>query len=71
VLTVALAGAHFPNPEIHDKLGYHGQRAIPIERRHQVTSVDEELLAPVIRRGPGHRDPSLVAATSEEGAKRH
>jgi hypothetical protein len=56
ILTEMVAGAYFMNPEIRKLIGYPGQRAIPIQ-----TSPDdhlEELLKPVIQRGPIYRSCS-------------
>ena len=53
MLTEMVAGAYFMNPEIRKLIGYPGQRAIPIG-----TTPDEqleELLQPVVQRGPIYR----------------
>jgi hypothetical protein len=53
MLTEMVAGAYFMNPEVRKLIGYPGQRAIPIG-----TAPDEqleELLKPVVQRGPIYR----------------
>jgi hypothetical protein len=53
MLTEMVAGAYFMNPEVRKLIGYPGQRAIPI-----ATVPDEqleELLKPVVQRGPIYR----------------
>ena len=46
-LTTAVAGGYFISPEVRDRLGYPGQQAKKLE-----DDFDQELLQPVIDRGP-------------------
>ena len=53
VLTEVIAGAYFLNPTIRAAIGYQGQTPRPIDPQSDV--VDDELLRPVIERGPIYR----------------
>lgn len=55
LLTEIVAGAYFMNPKVRDLLGYPGQRAIPV---HDMTEELDELVAPVMARGPIYRPTS-------------
>jgi hypothetical protein len=46
-LTTVVAGGYFLSPEVRDRLGYPGQQAKKLE-----DDFDQELLQPVIDRGP-------------------
>jgi hypothetical protein len=46
-LTTAVAGGYFLSPDVRERLGYPGQQAKPLE-----DDFDQELLQPVIDRGP-------------------
>ena len=46
-LTTAVAGGYFLSPDVRDRLGYPGQQAKKLE-----DDFDQELLQPVIDRGP-------------------
>jgi hypothetical protein len=50
-----VAGAYYQDPDIQDRIGYHGRVSAPVET---APGVDETLLAPVLARGPIYRpDP--------------
>ncbi len=53
MLTEMVAGAYFMNPEVRKLIGYPGQQAIPIAEQPEEGL--EELIDPVIRRGPIYR----------------
>ncbi len=55
MLTEMVAGAYFMNPAVRALIGYPGQQAIAIK---QVDEGLEELMAPVIQRGPIYRSCS-------------
>ena len=53
-----VAGAYYLNPEIQDRVGYHGRVPAPVETE---PDVDAALLAPVLARGPIYRaDPRVL-----------
>ena len=53
-----VAGAYYLEPDIQDRIGYHGRVSAPVEIE---PDVDEALLAPVRARGPIYRaDPAIV-----------
>jgi len=50
-----VAGAYYLVPEVKDRIGYHGRRAVSVETARDV---DADLLRPVVERGPIYRaDP--------------
>jgi hypothetical protein len=50
-----VAGAYYLEPEIQDRIGYHGRVSDPVE---SAPALDETLLTPVLTRGPIYRpDP--------------
>jgi hypothetical protein len=53
MLTELVAGAYFLNPEVRKVVGYPGQQAIPIAEEPEEQL--QELIEPVIRRGPIYR----------------
>jgi len=55
VLATVVPGAYFMSDEVREKLGYHGQRAIPIEERDPPDYVEDGLLQSVLDRGPIYR----------------
>jgi len=54
-LTTVVAGAYFLNPEIAERVGYPGRRAIPIDADAEPDWAQEGLLASVQSRGPVYR----------------
>lgn len=55
MLTELVAGAYLMNPDVRKLIGYSGQRAIPIRESSEEQQELQELMAPVIRRGPIYR----------------
>ncbi len=55
VLTEAVAGAYFLNPDVRRALGYPGQQAVPIDVEGPPDYEQDGLLASVISRGPIYR----------------
>lgn len=55
VLTTVVAGAYFLNPEIAQRVGYPGRRAIPIDTRAEPDWAQDGLLDSVTSRGPVYR----------------
>lgn len=53
VLAEFVPGAYFLNPGVRSKLGYGGQRAVPLDPRPDW--LDEDLLQSVLDRGPIYR----------------
>ena len=54
-LTTVVAGAYFLNPEIAQRVGYPGRRAIPIDADAEPDWAQDGLLASVKARGPVYR----------------
>jgi hypothetical protein len=54
-LTTVVAGAYFLNPEIAERVGYPGRRAIPIDADAEPDWEQDGLLASVQARGPVYR----------------
>jgi hypothetical protein len=54
-LLVAVAGAYYMSPEVRRMIGYGGQQARPIDSSDEV---EDDLLAPVRRRGACYRRPN-------------
>ncbi len=54
-LTTVVAGAYFLNPEIAERVGYPGRRAIPIDADAEPDWQQDGLLASVQSRGPVYR----------------
>ena len=54
-LTTVVAGAYFLNPEIAERVGYPGRRAIPIDAHAEPDWAQDGLLASVRSRGPVYR----------------
>ena len=55
MLTELVAGAYFMNTEVSKLIGYPGRRAIPIQESAEEQQELQELMEPVIRRGPIYR----------------
>lgn len=55
LLTEAVVGAYFLNPDVRRLAGYPGQLSVPIEREVPPDYEQEGLLASVINRGPVYR----------------
>ena len=53
-LTAAVTAAYYMNPEVRDKVGYAGQRAIPFDPDHE-DYLEDGLLDSVKARGPVYR----------------
>ena len=54
-LTTVVAGAYFLNPEIAEKVGYPGRRAIPVDDGSEPDWLQDGLLDSVKSRGPVFR----------------
>jgi hypothetical protein len=54
-LTTVVAGAYFLNPEIAERVGYPGRRAIPVDADPDPDWLADGLLDSVKSRGPVHR----------------
>ena len=54
-LTTVVAGAYFLNPEIAEKVGYPGRRAIPVDDGSEPDWLQDGLLDSVKSRGPVYR----------------
>jgi hypothetical protein len=54
-LTTVVAGAYFLNPEIAEKVGYPGRRAIPVDVEPNPDWLEDGLLDSVKSRGPIYR----------------
>ena len=52
ILAELVPGAYFLNPEVREKLGYHGQTPLPLPAE---SDIDPTLLQPVLNRGPIYR----------------
>jgi hypothetical protein len=53
MLTELVAGAYFMNPAVRKLIGYPGQQSVPIAETPEAEL--QELLEPVVRRGPIYR----------------
>lgn len=58
MLTEMVAGAYFMNTEVRTLIGYPGRRAIPIRESSEEQQELQELMEPVISRGPIYRSCS-------------
>lgn len=55
VLTILVRGAYFMNPTVRRVLGYRGQLAEPIDYEARPEYLEDDILQPVIERGPVYR----------------
>ncbi len=67
VLTILVRGAYFMNPTVRRVLGYRGQLAEPIDYEARPEYLEDDILQPVIDRGPVYR-PTPGLPEKEEGA---
>jgi hypothetical protein len=61
VLTILVRGAYFMNPTVRRVLGYRGQLAEPIDYEARPEYLQDDILQPVIDRGPVYRPTSGLA----------
>lgn len=54
-LTILVRGAYFMNPTVRRLFGYRGQLAEPIDYEATPEYLEDDILQPVIRRGPIYR----------------
>ena len=55
ILTILVRGAYFMNPTVRRLFGYRGQLAEPIEYEARPEYLEDDILQPVIQRGPIYR----------------
>ena len=55
VLTILVRGAYFMNPTVRRLFGYRGQLAEPIDYEARPEYLEDDILQPVIQRGPIYR----------------
>lgn len=55
VLTILVRGAYFMNPTVRKLFGYRGQLAEPIDYEATPEYLEDDILQPVIHRGPIYR----------------
>lgn len=55
VLTILVRGAYFMNPTVRRLFGYRGQLAEPIDYEARPEYLEDDILQPVIDRGPVYR----------------
>lgn len=67
VLTILVRGAYFMNPTVRRLFGYRGQLAEPIDYEAQPDYLQDDILQPVISRGPIYR-PTPGLSEEEERA---
>lgn len=71
VLTILVRGAYFMNPTVRRLFGYRGQLAEPIDYEAQPEYLQDNILQPVISRGPVYRPtPGLSVERERAGETR-
>jgi hypothetical protein len=66
VLTILVRGAYFMNPTVRRLFGYRGQLAEPIDYEARPEYLEDDILQPVIQRGPIYRPTPGLSDKEEE-----
>lgn len=59
-LLLVIVAAYYMHPAVKTAIGYPGQEARPVNARDYPDWMAEDLLAPVVARGPIWRDPAAI-----------